>query len=199
MSSSPATGVDLGTESYLQSGPRKRRRLTHLTTEDRILRRKLKNRVAAQTARDRKKQRMVELEDELVIMQTENQRLAKANKALRQQSVSLRQENSQLRARLAGSDVVSQKEHVSPESAELISPQQQESIHALFHLTTHCLSFLLTMSVISLASWLNSQMSRPAQSLLASSKKLQTKIVMPLNPQHHWWGPQQQSWSPAKN
>jgi len=106
--------------------------------------RKLKNRVAAQTARDRKKQRMNELEEELVCMQTENERLAKANELLRQQSVSLREENRELRSRLAGSDVVTKKEHVSPESAEL-SPQQQESIHALFHLTTHCLSFLLTM------------------------------------------------------
>ena len=106
--------------------------------------RKLKNRVAAQTARDRKKQHMTEIEDELVTMQLENNRLAKANKELRHQSITLRKENSQLRARLAGSDVVTQTEHVSPESA-VLSPPQQESIHALFHLTTHCLSFLLTM------------------------------------------------------
>ncbi|XP_053557644.1 LOW QUALITY PROTEIN: X-box-binding protein 1 [Bombina bombina] len=80
--------------------PRKRQRLTHLSPEEKALRRKLKNRVAAQTARDRKKARMGELEQQVVDLEMENEKLLIENEILREKSHSLVTENQELRQRL---------------------------------------------------------------------------------------------------
>ncbi|KAM4054153.1 X-box-binding protein 1 isoform 2-T2 [Anomaloglossus baeobatrachus] len=80
--------------------PRKRQRLTHLTPEEKALRRKLKNRVAAQTARDRKKARMSELEQQVLDLEMENEKLLIENKHLREKSHGLLSENQELRERL---------------------------------------------------------------------------------------------------
>lgn len=80
--------------------PRKRRRLDNLTPEERALRRKLKNRVAAQTARDRKKARMTELEESLAIFEQQNKKLLKENKDLKLRASTLENENNELKSRL---------------------------------------------------------------------------------------------------
>ncbi|NXC42046.1 XBP1 protein, partial [Penelope pileata] len=79
---------------------RKRQRLTHLSPEEKALRRKLKNRVAAQSARDRKKARMTELEQQVAGLEEENQRLLLENQRLRERTCSLALENRELRGRL---------------------------------------------------------------------------------------------------
>ncbi|KAM3939663.1 X-box-binding protein 1 isoform 2-T2 [Leptodactylus fuscus] len=89
--------------------PRKRQRLTHLTPEEKALRRKLKNRVAAQTARDRKKARMSELEQQVVDLEMENEKLLIENQLLREKSHGLLTENQELRQRL-GLDALEVKE-----------------------------------------------------------------------------------------
>ncbi|XP_030647929.1 LOW QUALITY PROTEIN: X-box-binding protein 1 [Chanos chanos] len=84
------------------SGPplRKRQRLTHLSPEEKALRRKLKNRVAAQTARDRKKAKMGELEQQVLELELENQKLHVENRLLREKTTDLLTENEELRQRL---------------------------------------------------------------------------------------------------
>ncbi|KAK2537923.1 hypothetical protein Q9966_005698 [Columba livia] len=88
---------------------RKRQRLTHLSPEEKALRRKLKNRVAAQSARDRKKARMTELEQQVVELEEENQKLLLENQLLRERTCNLALENQELRCRL-GLDVLKTEE-----------------------------------------------------------------------------------------
>ncbi|NXD26883.1 XBP1 protein, partial [Spelaeornis formosus] len=88
---------------------RKRQRLTHLSPEEKALRRKLKNRVAAQSARDRKKARMTELEHQVVELEEENQKLLRENQLLRERTCNLARENQELRCRL-GLDALKMEE-----------------------------------------------------------------------------------------
>ncbi|NXF87634.1 XBP1 protein, partial [Eubucco bourcierii] len=88
---------------------RKRQRLTHLSPEEKALRRKLKNRVAAQSARDRKKARMTELEQQVVELEEENQKLLLENQLLRERTCNLTLENQELRCRL-GLDALKMEE-----------------------------------------------------------------------------------------
>lgn len=78
------------------SQKRKRQRLTHLTPEEKLMRRKLKNRVAAQSARDRKKVKMDELEITCDQLKNENDRLKKENAILKEKAQLLIDENRKL-------------------------------------------------------------------------------------------------------
>ncbi|NWV13413.1 XBP1 protein, partial [Ptilonorhynchus violaceus] len=103
-------GADPGLSGLETPQPaRKRQRLTHLSPEEKALRRKLKNRVAAQSARDRKKARMTELEQQVVELEEENQKLLRDNQLLRERTCNLVRENQELRCRL-GLDALKMEE-----------------------------------------------------------------------------------------
>ncbi|GLD54377.1 X-box-binding protein 1 [Lates japonicus] len=110
---STASQVSSDSDSNSSAGPpiRKRQRLTHLSPEEKALRRKLKNRVAAQTARDRKKAKMGELEQQVLELELENQKLHIENRLLREKTNGLLTENEELRQRL-GLDTLDTKEKV---------------------------------------------------------------------------------------
>ncbi|KAF7235258.1 X-box-binding protein 1 [Varanus komodoensis] len=99
-SAAQASAPPPGPASTTASPPRKRQRLAHLSPEEKALRRKLKNRVAAQSARDRKKARMGELERQAVEMEAQNQKLLAENRLLRERTHRLAAENQELRLRL---------------------------------------------------------------------------------------------------
>lgn len=81
---------------------RVRANLTNMSSEDKINRRKLKNRVAAQAARDRKKTKMDSMEETLAKFSEERLKLVKENERLKRQNEELVKENARLQERLAG-------------------------------------------------------------------------------------------------
>lgn len=93
----PASDLENTDPFVVIQPPRKRERLTHLSPEEKLNRRKLKNRVAAQTARDRKKLRTNTLEESVQILSTENQELLAENARLRQRLSQLSAENTRLK------------------------------------------------------------------------------------------------------
>ncbi|XP_078740942.1 uncharacterized protein LOC144954294 [Lampetra fluviatilis] len=103
-SSSSEAGAASGSEDETLGGqprqPRKRQRLSHLSAEEKLMRRKLKNRVAAQTARDRKKARMGQLEEHVTQLEAQNLRLQQENEELSLRACGLLTENRRLHKRL---------------------------------------------------------------------------------------------------
>lgn len=86
--------------SHDDSQSRKRKKLDDLTPQERMVRRKLKNRVAAQTARDRKKERLETLERVVGKLEKENESLKKSNEELRTNMDYLMTQNNILREKL---------------------------------------------------------------------------------------------------
>lgn len=204
-------------------GPRKRKRLTHLSPEEKMMRRKLKNRVAAQTARDRKKQKMTELEETLLIMQAENHKLLAENAKLKHCTSQLSKENNILKKRLGTSDNTMVEEmkveikdeptdvvntgrlHESVlESAVLSVPRQQDSTRAIISLTTtQLLAFLVLVVALTHLTMTPSRVSQRQPTSMPMINPGQVITIQPdssLDPElPPWWGSHQRNWNPSMN
>uniref|UniRef100_A0AAQ5ZEB0 X-box-binding protein 1 n=1 Tax=Amphiprion ocellaris TaxID=80972 RepID=A0AAQ5ZEB0_AMPOC len=210
---STANQVSSDSDSNTSSGPpvRKRQRLTHLSPEEKALRRKLKNRVAAQTARDRKKAKMGELEQQVLELELENQKLHIENRLLREKTSGLLTENEELRQRL-GLDTLDSKEKVqvllstgndaglgigSSESAALrlrVPPQQVQAQQSLNLKTSQWIQIICGLSFTTTCS--SSLVNRSARSRRCCWSEGGTQY---LPPHLHLWGPHQLSWRPLMN
>jgi len=102
---SPSFSVSSNEENHpmaVKTGvKRKREKLDHLTEEEKLLRRKLKNRISAQTARDRKKEKVCDLEAKVNQLNRQKNDLYNENISLKRVNKTLEQENSELRKRLS--------------------------------------------------------------------------------------------------
>jgi len=105
-------------------GKKKRQRLTHLTPEEKLMRRKLKNRVAAQSARDRKKVKMDDLETTCDELKKQNVKLLKENAILKEKAQLLIDENRKLLK--FKSDTENSKPQVLTLVKQEITDQQQQ-------------------------------------------------------------------------
>lgn len=200
--------------------PKKRRRLTHLTPEEKILRRKLKNRVAAQTARDRKKAQMNDMEETIANLQAENKKLMQYNSTLQKKAYELATENAELQHRLgllengeskvssSGESASSVKtEPKSPRSAEPSVPQLKKQALTLSHMIMQLTSFLSL--VICSHFWMKctaqtlvhpltiAQLLQQQQQSLVKEKKKMLLVQYRVHTQ--WWGPHQHNWTPSMN
>lgn len=196
-------------------GPRKRQRLNHLSPDEKLMRRKMKNRVAAQTARDRKKALMERLEDKIYEFEVQQTKILDENSLLRARNQKLEAENRELRKRLcldvdtdAESDksfhVTVKEEAESPESAALDVPPQQEQAQFLSSLMAMMFTWSLMFYLEFLVKSMGKALPSKAQSQLTSHMKVEEIPSVQVAPIHQpqpppWWGPQQQTWNPSKN
>merc|ERR1719192_755343 len=97
---------------------RKRANLDHLTSEEKMMRRKLKNRVAAQNARDKKRVKMDSMEDTLMMMRQEMDKIRKENQRLIELNERLFSENQTLRSGAQNQQEASAVKEEMPPSPE---------------------------------------------------------------------------------
>jgi len=193
---------------------RKRQRLDHLSQEEKLMRRKLKNRVAAQSARDRKKTKMQDLEEYVNMINKEKNQILRENDALRLKNENLMKENIELKKRLGQiSDDVSNTAIVnaisshlngSIESAELINvplPKAQEPLtmkelqKLAPHSTMPFVYLLMIMNLMQLLSCYKSVLNNCFMNpLMIMESKEATNTMKTIQ----WWGPQQNNWNPSK-
>ncbi|XP_071445027.1 X-box-binding protein 1-like [Hetaerina americana] len=160
-----------------------------LTLEDKVLRKKLKNRMAAQTSRDKKKARMEELEKRVSELQEKNSLLNQACDRLKVEVTALKEENSELKQKLCHC------ENVRPiEPAVFINDPLQKGQGLVLLVYMFLLRYFLTTLANTCSKSNNSlQKSWERRERDPTEKWIPSQCMA----QMKWWGRQQRSWNPV--
>jgi len=184
----------------------RKRRLDHLSWEEKLQRKKLKNRVAAQTSRDRKKAKMDDMDDRLRLMEVSNLKLSDEMRSLRELNERLLSENRELKERLGACEVGSAAP-VGPAASPLpqegpAPPAPQAPLHLLALL---CLLYKISSpkstrtSTSTVLSNLPTAYSEKLIQKILSRIQLNQKVVQKNGSLYQkWWGPHQSTWNPMK-
>lgn len=191
--------------------PRKRKRVADMTSEEKAqkqLKRKIRNRVASQNTRDKRKQYVTDLELQVKKLQAQNEALEKENLLLKQRSGSLLLANSQL----TGSEVVlaSGKQlggGVSTRSAVfgVVSRQKKPQTPALLSATLMQLLTILSVTYCHCC-WdtqrkavvppVSQKHFQARTSFLRYHTHRRRRVILRLQ---KWWGARQAQWNPPRN
>lgn len=204
----------------------KKRRLDHLSWDEKIQRKKLKNRVAAQTSRDRKKAKIEQMETTIQELFDKNESLMKECENLRAINARLTSENEQFQAQLTTGLYCSNcKQNRSVEcvvergSAETllrprgtathsaaILPVNRDSVTALWKIVLACLLYqtcstsLTEMSI--LHRWNKShraslRISQETWKRLLRQQIIKNRSLVDQKILLKWWGRHQKGWNPV--
>jgi hypothetical protein len=203
-----------------QSAGRKRRReeRQELSDEEKREKRKLMNRIAAQNARDRKKNYVDDLERRVAELEAKNETLQQENQALRQKTDSLVLEKKQLETQLlhqhpyenspssstttilSGSSLGQEGRSESGSAVPFTSLQQKQILETLFAQVMVTVNLILWLACCKTTPGLSTTPSRPVDHMIPwvhSCASHMTRAGHGENLRRQvWWGPQQSTWNP---
>lgn len=183
---------------------RKRKHSGEMTEMEKKEKRRMMNRVAAQTARDRKKQYVVELEKKLAQLEDQNKCLVKENEQLKQHTSLLESEKLLLEQKLSQSTMPVNRES----EMECTTGSAVSNVPLLQERTLSPL--LQTWLVISLISWIyytknwhhhHPNQVAPVLMLRSLHSQMNHQILETEQFLHkqNWWGAHNRGWNPPMN
>lgn len=205
--------------------PNRKRRLDHLTLEEKLQRKKLKNRVAAQSSRDRKKARLDDLEAEVRTLREKNEALTLQCHNLQLEKMQLASENQELRQKLSGLECNHQTLGVGcstqVEPAEFsMDPLPQgralqlalgpgSQVLTMWQVLKYCLlsqiSSIVLMEICASLTWMNwhKAYSEKLQNWMQSTDSPVQRLELMDSRERvtimKWWGRHQKTWKPIEN